>query len=136
MLNMATKRTDEKAWQRIKNRVQAGTKGGRAGQWSAIKANLATAEYKSYMKKKGKKPYVGKKPARNSLTKWNKEKWRTKSGKPSLETGERFLPSKAIKSLSDKEYRQTSAKKRRDMAKGKQFSSQPEKIKKKTSKAR
>ena len=133
---MNTKRTDEKAWQRIVKRVKAGSKGGKPGQWSAIKANLATTQYKEEMKRKGKKPYVGSKSASNSLTKWNKEKWRTKSGKPSLKTGERFLPSKAIKSLSKKEYQETSAKKRKDTKKGKQFSKQPAKIATKTKRYR
>ena len=42
--------------------------------------------------------------SQKSLTAWTKQKWRTKSGKPSTQgskaTGERYLPEKAIKSLS------------------------------------
>mgnify|MGYP003111502278 CR=1 FL=1 len=72
------------------------------------------------------------KKSQRSLKDWTKQKWRTKSGKKSSETGERYLPEKAIKSLSSKEYAATSRKKREDTAKGKQFSKQPKKIAKKT----
>ena len=72
-----------------------------------------------------------KKPQK-SLKKWTKQKWRTKSGKPSAKTGERYLPYKAIKSLSNKEYAATTKKKREDTKKGKQHSAQPKKIAKKT----
>ena len=70
--------------------------------------------------------------SQRSLKAWGKQKWRTKSGKKSSETGERYLPEKAIKSLSAREYARTTAKKRRDKAKGKQFSKQPKSIAKKT----
>jgi|TARA_B110000046_G_C12858862_1_gene340938 hypothetical protein len=72
-----------------------------------------------------------KKPQK-SLKKWTKQKWRTKSGKPSAKTGERYLPSKAISSLSSKEYAATTKKKREDTKKGKQHSKQPKKIASKT----
>ena len=72
------------------------------------------------------------KKSQRRLKAWTKQKWRTKSGKKSSETGERYLPEKAIKSLSSKEYAATSKKKREDTAKGKQFSKQPKKIAKKT----
>lgn len=71
-------------------------------------------------------------PPQSSLKKWGDQKWRTKSGKKSSETGERYLPSAAIKALSPAEYAATTAAKRRDKKKGKQFSSQPESIMKKT----
>ena len=76
------------------------------------------------------------KKSQKSLKKWTKQKWRTKSGKPSAKTGERYLPEKAIKSLSASEYAATTKKKREDTAKGKQFSKQPKKIAKKTAKSR
>ena len=76
------------------------------------------------------------KTSQKSLKKWTKQKWRTKSGKPSAKTGERYLPTKAIKSLSAKEYAATSRKKRKDTKKGKQFSAQPKKIAKKTARYR
>ena len=70
--------------------------------------------------------------SQRSLKAWGKQKWRTKSGKNSSETGERYLPEKAIKSLTAAEYAATSRKKRKDTAKGKQHSKQPKKIAKKT----
>ena len=76
-----------------------------------------------------------KKPQK-SLAKWTRQNWRTKSGKPSAKTGERYLPESAIKALSSSEYAATTRKKREDTAKGKQFSRQPKNIGKKTSKFR
>jgi hypothetical protein len=76
-----------------------------------------------------------KKPQK-SLKKWTKQKWRTKSGKPSGKTGERYLPEKAIKALSSKEYARTTAAKRKGTAAGKQFVKQPKSIAKKTRKYR
>ena len=74
--------------------------------------------------------------SQKSLKKWTEQKWRTKSGKPSTQgskaTGERYLPSKAIKRLSAKEYAATTRKKRADTKAGKQFSKQPKKVAKKT----
>jgi len=67
-----------------------------------------------------------------SLKNWSKQNWRTKSGKKSSETGERYLPEAAIKSLSAAEYAATTAAKRRDKKAGKQFSRQPESIMRKT----
>jgi len=75
---------------------------------------------------------VALKKPQKSLKKWTKQKWRTKSGKPSSKTGERYLPEKAIKSLSKAEYAATTKKKREDTKKGKQHSKQPKKIAKKT----
>tara|TARA_R100001463_G_scaffold67671_1_gene121137 strand:- start:18778 stop:19014 length:237 start_codon:yes stop_codon:yes gene_type:complete len=63
-----------------------------------------------------------------SLLNWGKQKWRTKSGKKSSETGERYLPSKAIAALSNAEYRATTRAKRKGKAKGRQFVAQPKKI--------
>ena len=71
-----------------------------------------------------------------SLKAWSKQKWRTKSGKKSSITGERYLPSAAIKSLSAAEYAATTAAKRRDKKKGKQHSKQPKSIANKTRKYR
>jgi hypothetical protein len=79
---------------------------------------------------------MAKKASQESLDKWTKQKWRTKSGKPSGETGERYLPEKAIKSLSSAEYAATTRAKREGTAKGKQFVKQPESIAKKTAKFR
>ena len=72
------------------------------------------------------------KKSQRSLKAWTKQKWRTKSGKKSSETGERYLPERAIKSLSASEYAATTKKQREDTAKGKQHSKPPKKIAKKT----
>lgn len=72
------------------------------------------------------------KKSQRSLKSWTKQKWRTKSGKPSGKTGERYLPSSAIKALSPKEYAATTAAKRKGKAAGKQFVRQPKAIAKKT----
>ena len=74
--------------------------------------------------------------SQRSLKSWTKQKWRTKSGKPSTQgpraTGERYLPSKAIAGLSAQEYAATSRAKRKGTKKGKQFVAQPKRIAKKT----
>ncbi len=74
--------------------------------------------------------------SQKSLKSWTKQKWRTKSGKPSAETGERYLPTSAIQSLSSAEYAATSRAKRQGTKRGKQFVKQPKAIAKKTSKFR
>ena len=71
-----------------------------------------------------------------SLKAWSRQKWRTKSGKKSSITGERYLPSAAIRSLSAAEYAATTKAKRQGTKKGKQFVKQPKGIAKKTAKYR
>ena len=120
----------------IKRRILAGSKGGRPGQWSARKAQLVALEYK-----KAGGGYTGSKSGKQkSLSKWTKEEWGTRSGKPSTQgdkaTGERYLPKKARQALSKKEYAATSAKKRRDTKAGRQFSKQPKSIARKTARYR
>tara|TARA_A100001391_G_scaffold162072_1_gene121036 strand:+ start:59 stop:472 length:414 start_codon:yes stop_codon:yes gene_type:complete len=113
----STNRTNEALYQRIKRQVTAGSKGGKPGQWSARKAQMVTQKYKA----KGGGYKGAKNQAQRALTKWAKEEWTTKSGKPSLKTGERYMPKKAIKKLSSSEYAATSRKKRAGMKAGKQF---------------
>ena len=76
------------------------------------------------------------KKSQRSLKAWTKQKWRTKSGKPSTQgpkaTGERYLPEKAIKALSAKEYAATTRAKRKATRAGKQVAKQPKNIAKKT----
>ena len=74
--------------------------------------------------------------SQQSLKNWSKQKWRTKSGKPSSKTEERYLPEKAIKALSSSEYARTSAAKRKGKAAGKQFVKQPKSIANKVRKYR
>jgi len=76
-----------------------------------------------------------KKP-QQSLKAWTEQKWRTKSGKPSSKTGERYLPAAAIKALSPAEYAATTAAKRRGKQAGKQFVKQPKGIAQKTARFR
>tara|TARA_B100001094_G_C18159413_1_gene788360 strand:- start:287 stop:724 length:438 start_codon:yes stop_codon:yes gene_type:complete len=76
------------------------------------------------------------KASQKSLKNWTKEKWGTKSGKPSAKTGERYLPKKAREALSSSEYAATTAAKRKGTASGKQFVKQPKKIAEKTAKFR
>ena len=88
---------------------------------------MASAEYQ----KRGG-GYVGAKSKDNHLQQWTDEKWGTKSGAKSEETGERYLPKEARDHLSASEYKRTSAKKRADTKKGQQFSAQPADVAKKT----
>jgi len=76
------------------------------------------------------------KPPQQSLKDWGDQKWRTKSGKPSSKTGERYLPEKAIESLSAAEYAATTKAKREGKKAGKQFVAQPKTIAKKTARFR
>ena len=118
---IATKK-DPKKWAAAKAKAKAKM----GGKHSARAMQLATKYYKS-----SGGGYEGKKPdaKSNKMKKWTKEDWGTKSGKNSTEgpnaTGERYLPKKKRDAMSDKEYTRTTAKKRADTAKGKQWSKQP-----------
>jgi len=68
------------------------------------------------------------KAPQKSLKDWGSQKWTTKSGKPSSQTGERYLPEKAIKALTSAEYASTTRAKRESTKQGKQFVKQPKKI--------
>ena len=125
---MATaKKTNPALWARAKAQAKARM----GGKHSARAMQLAVKIYK-----KAGGGYRGSKSSKNKLSKWSKQKWRTKSGNPSSKTGERYLPEKAIKSLSAKEYAATTRAKRAGTAKGKQFVKQPKAIAKKTKKYR
>ena len=80
------------------------------------------------------------KKTQRRLKAWGRQKWRTKSGKPSTQgpkaTGERYLPEKAIKALSTKEYAASTAAKRKATRKGKQVAKQPKKVARKTKRFR
>lgn len=124
---MATaKKRNPALWEKAK--AQAKAKMG--GKHSARAMQLAVSIYK-----KAGGTYDGPKKS-TSLSKWTKQNWRTKSGKPSSETGERYLPEKAIKSLSPAEYAATTKAKREGTKEGKQFVAQPKSIAKKTAKFR
>ena len=80
------------------------------------------------------------KAPQKSLANWTRQKWRTKSGKPSTQgskaTGERYLPEAAIKALSPQEYAASTAAKRKAKRAGRQVAKQPKKIARKTSRFR
>ena len=123
-------KTDPGKWKRIVSQVKASGKGGEPGQWSARKAQLATQKYKD-----SGGGYKGPKKADNSLSRWTREDWGTRSGKPSTQgseaTGERYLPRRAREKLTASEYAATTRAKREGMRQGKQYVPQPESIKKK-----
>jgi hypothetical protein len=121
------KKTNPGLWERAKSQAKARM----GGKHSARAMQLAVSIYK-----KAGGGYSGSKGGGNSLSKWTKQDWGTKSGKPSGETGERYLPKKAIKSLTSAEYAATTRAKREGTKEGKQFVSQPNKIAKKTAKYR
>ena len=121
------KKRDPKKWAAAKARA----KRKMGGKHSARAMQLATKYYKD-----AGGTYSGKKKKSNKLAKWSKEKWATKSGKPSGKTGERYLPKKAIKALSSKEYAATTRAKRKGTAAGKQFVKQPKRIAAKTKRYR
>ena len=120
-------KTDPKLWEAVKAKVTRGDKGGKPGQWSARKAQLAVHDYKA----EGG-GYEGEKSDDNHLHQWTEEDWGTRSGQESGETGERYLPKDAREHLSDDEYARTTAKKRADTKKGRQFSAQPKDVAEKT----
>ena len=126
-MSTTAEKTDPKLWEKVKEEVTDGDKGGKPGQWSARKAQLAVNEYKH----EGG-GYKGEKDPHNHLVEWGEEDWGTKSGEESGKTGERYLPKEARDHLTKEEYARTTAKKRADTKKGKQFSAQPEDVAKKT----
>ena len=121
-MSSVAQKSNPALWEKAKSQAKARM----GGKHSARAMQLAVSIYK----KAGGK-YKGAKASSNKLSKWTKQKWRTKSGKPSGETGERYLPEKAIKSLSSSEYAATTAAKRKGTKKGKQFVKQPKSIAKK-----
>lgn len=112
------KKTKPKLWKRIVASVKAGSKGGRAGQWSARKAQIATARYK-----KAGGGYRGKKSSSNKLSKWSKQKWgyvsKGDEKKPRAKRG-RYLPEKVRKNMSPAEKAATNRRKRAASKAGKQ----------------
>ena len=114
----SAKKTNPALWKRVVARVKSGTKGGRKGQWSARKAQLATQIYK-----KSGGGYKGSKSSKNSLSKWTKQKWdyvsKSDSKKPKKKRG-RYLPESVRKSLSSSEKSATNRAKRKASGSGKQ----------------
>jgi hypothetical protein len=105
--------------ERIKNRIMAGSRGGKPGQWSARKAQLLAMEYR-----KAGGGYRGKpKKAQRSLKKWTREKWTTSDGKPAIRQSgtTRYLPAKAWSKLTPAQRTATNKKKTIGSRKGRQF---------------
>lgn len=121
-------RTNEALWEKAK----AEAKAKMGGKHSARAMQLAGKIYKD----KGGSYTGPKTEAQKSMSKWSKESWQTKSGKPSSKTGERYLPEKAIKALTPSEYAATTRAKREGTRQGKQFVAQPKKVAEKTAKYR
>ncbi|KAB0546467.1 hypothetical protein F7R01_21350 [Pseudomonas argentinensis] len=130
-MSSTAKKTHPKLWNKVKQRVTKGDKGGKPGQWSARKAQLAV---QLYQQEGG--GYQGGKRQDNGLQQWTEQDWGTQSGKPSGETGERYLPRNARDELSDKEYARSTRKKRADSRAGRQHSRQPEDVAEKAAKHR
>jgi hypothetical protein len=104
---------------RIVSAVKAGTKGGKAGQWSARKAQIVAQRYE-----KAGGGYTGSRTKKQqSLQKWTKEKWRTSDAKPAIRRGgtTRYLPDKAWDKLSSSQKAATNRKKLQGSKQGKQF---------------
>jgi len=116
-------KTNPKLWESAKKQATS-----KMGGHSARAMQLAV---KIYKEKGG--GYKGAKTSENKLSKWSKQDWTTKSGKPSKETGERYLPKKAIEALSPQEYAATTRAKRKGGGTG-SVVKQPKKIQKKVAK--
>jgi len=93
---MASKHTKPKLWEKVKQEIKAGSKGGDPGQWTARKAQLAVQEYK----KRGG-GYKGKKQD-NSLSQWSGQDWQYSSSRMKQKGG-RYLPSKVWEQLTPRQ---------------------------------
>ena len=103
---------------RLKDRIQAGTKGGKAGQWSARKAQLLAHEYEQ-----AGGGYAGDRSAsQRHLAEWTSEEWTTADGKKAQRKGgtARYLPREAWNKLSAGEKAATDEKKRAGSRGGRQ----------------
>ena len=112
--------------------------------WEEAKADARAAygghsaramQYASKLYKARGGRYKGRKRADNRLVQWTRQDWTTKSGRPSRETGERYLPRAAIESLSPQEYGASTRAKRAGGGVG-SVVAQPPSIREKTRKFR
>jgi hypothetical protein len=130
-MSATAEKSEPKLWEEVKAEITAGDKGGKPGQWSARKAQMASREYQ----KRGG-GYLGERDPHNHLLEWTDEEWGTKSGAESLQSGERYLPKAAREAMSVEEYARTTKAKKKDLAEGKQFSAQPQDVAAKASRVR
>ena len=133
MATKSAKKTNDKMWKRIVSSVKSGSSGGRPGQWSARKAQIATKRYK-----KAGGGYKGAKSSGNSLSKWSKQKWdyvsKGDKKKPRAKRG-RYLPESVRKSLSPSQKAATNRKKRAASKAGKQKAKYSKSVAKKVKRA-
>lgn len=121
--------TDPELREKLKTEIKEGDKGGKAGQWSARKAQLLAHEYE---KAGGGYKDDHKTDAQKHLDKWTGEDWQTADGKPAEREGgtTRYLPKEAWDKLSPAEKKATNAKKVAGSKAGKQNVPNTEKAKK------
>ncbi|EAR50513.1 aspartate-semialdehyde dehydrogenase [Oceanicola granulosus HTCC2516] len=115
-------RTNPQLWEQVKREITEGDKGGKPGQWSARKAQMAVREYK---KRGGDYEDGGLAQDETSLHRWTEEEWGTRSGEKSGETGERYLPREVRMLLTEDEYARSTRKKRDGSG---QFVAQPDDV--------
>ncbi|CCH02436.1 hypothetical protein FAES_4437 [Fibrella aestuarina BUZ 2] len=121
--------TDPELREKLKADIKEGDKGGKAGQWSARKAQLLAHEYE---KAGGGYKDDHKTESQQHLDKWTDEDWQTADGKPAEREGgtTRYLPKEAWDKLSPAEKKATNAKKVAGSKAGKQNVPNTEKAKK------
>ncbi len=106
----SAEKTDPDLWEDVKEEITASDKGGEPGQWSARKAQLAVQEYK---RRGGGYTDDSPKQEDTDLHQWTEEDWGTKSGAPSAQSGERYLPQKVRMLLTQNEYARSTRDKSR-----------------------
>ena len=111
--------TNPELREKLKAEIIAGDKGGRAGQWSARKAQLLAHEYEA----QGGGYKHERTDEQKSLKTWGDEHWHTADGKQAIQgdTTHRYLPDAAWKELSPEEQKQTDRKKVAGSRRGEQF---------------
>lgn len=128
------KKTKPGLWKKVVASVKASDKGGRAGQWSARKAQLAVQKYK-----KAGGGYSGAKSSSNSLSKWTKQDWGYVSPKdaqkPRAKRG-RYLPKSVRESMSSSQKQEANRRKRAASKSGKQRASYQKSVARKVRKAK
>ena len=108
-------KSDPKLWAKFVAEERESDRGGRRGTWSARKAQMATIKYQNEMKKRGKKPYLGRKSSRNSLGIWTRQNWGyvdTDDVRKKRSRRGRYFPERVRKSLSRREKESTNRRKR------------------------
>jgi len=121
----SAEKSDPELWEKVKDEITKGDKGGEPGEWSARKAQMAVQEYK---KRGGGYEDDGPDKDETDLHQWTEEDWGTKSGRESGDTGERYLPKKVRMLLTEDEYARSTRKKE---GADDQFVDQPDDVKEK-----